>query len=72
MADRGAGDEAGRVHTGLSSSCITLTARANLPKGRIARLPVIATETLSGRYFECSNGWLSIARDLIDRRRNTV
>lgn len=42
------------------------TARAQLPKSRLARLPIVAAEALSGRYHECSNGWLSIVRDLVD------
>jgi ribosomal protein L7Ae-like RNA K-turn-binding protein len=43
-----------------------LAVRAWMPKSHIARLPHVAAEALSGRYFECSNGWLSIARDLMD------
>ncbi len=37
--------------------------RAGLPRGKLARLPAIASELAAGRYHRYSNGWTSAAKD---------
>ena len=44
-----------------------LRARASLPSARMKRVGVVATEFGRGRYFTCSNGLYSLARDLFGR-----
>jgi hypothetical protein len=39
--------------------------RGALPANRLARLPAVLSELMSGRYFRCATGWLSVARDLL-------
>ena len=40
-------------------------ARSLMPTGRIARLPAILSEAVSGRYSRCSRGILTMGRDLL-------
>lgn len=42
-----------------------LDARANLPQGRLNRLPTILRELLTWRYHEYANGFKSAAKDLV-------
>jgi|SRR5580658_301252 glycosyltransferase involved in cell wall biosynthesis len=44
-----------------------LTHRAQLPHTRVARIPTVLRETVSGRYWRYSAGWRSVARDLVIR-----
>lgn len=51
----------------LDDKVAHLRARASLPRSRVKRVRVVATEFTRGRYFTCSNGIYSLARDLIGR-----
>ena len=42
-----------------------LDVRANLPQGRLSRVPAILRELLSWRYHEYANGFKSAAKDLV-------
>lgn len=40
--------------------------RGHLPSSRIARLPIVLQELGTGRYHQCSTGWRSVVRDMIE------
>jgi Glycosyl transferase family 2 len=42
-----------------------LARRSHLPQVRVARIPAVFREALSGAYWRYSNGWKSAAKDLI-------
>ena len=49
----------------VSDYAFHLNVRANLPQGRLSRLPSILRELVSRRYHEYANGFKSAAKDLV-------
>ena len=41
--------------------------RAQLPRTRVARIPIVLRESLNGGYWRYSAGWNSVAKDLVIR-----
>lgn len=60
------GTEADRAR--LSEAAVHQRFRSGLPKNRLARIPLIAKEALSGRYARCSRGILTVARDVLQAK----
>lgn len=44
-----------------------LSTRVNLPRSRVARIPIVLREALNGGYSRYSAGWNSIVKDLVIR-----
>lgn len=63
LAERGAAVPRASRHY-MNDLIAHLEARLALPEGRVARLPTVARETLSGRYRRFSSGLASAAKDL--------
>ena len=59
----GRGGEEDRAR--LAEAAAHQRARSLMPTGRLARIPTILAEALSGRYARCSRGVLTLGRDLL-------
>ncbi len=53
------------AHDLLEAKIRHLRYRSQLPSSKIARLPQVLRETLTGRYWRFSAGWKSVAKDLL-------
>lgn len=60
-ADFSMGDEA---LSGIKKKIVHLRHRAQLPRAKLARIPVILQDAWKGDYWRYSGGWVSIAKDL--------
>lgn len=54
-----------RVLSTLRNKIIHLRARGTMPGPRLSRLPLVMSEAFNRHYHQYSNGWFSVAKDLV-------
>jgi glycosyltransferase involved in cell wall biosynthesis len=65
LVERQADFDSSKVRAGLEARIAHVSARSELPDGRLPRAPCVFRELLTGRYHRYSRGFSSAAKDLL-------